>query len=134
MRTWVNIPSQTQADFIERWEQALRVLLGLPVNERLCMHSWSSCLAGLCGRDPWFRERGFVIEEWPIAYGFKDFCYDGLSFPGYAPVNFFGSYGWNVVFLNARMNKDQTAEAVRGLLSYLGHGGDPFGEAFGESF
>lgn len=120
---WLNRPSQTQAEFIERWEQALRVLKGIDPGA-LRMLSWRTCLAGACGRDSWFRERGFIAEHWPGQYPWdRDIC-----FPGYMPIHFFGILGWNVVLLNAALDWDGAYQTICDLLDYLRAGGDPFAE------
>src|SRR5260370_6670727 len=60
----------THEQYIERWEQALRVLESMTEHERRLhfdMTSWGkqthcgtvACLAGHCSLDLWFRERGF---------------------------------------------------------------------------
>lgn len=128
MPFWLNHPVQTQADFIERWEQALRVLQGVQP-ETLRMFSWATCLAGRCGRDPWFRERGFIAEYWP-APGLPLYRQPnaGTYFPGYSPVSFFGLLGWNVVLLNASLDWDSAYQTICDLLDYLRAGGDPFAE------
>jgi hypothetical protein len=63
------------APFIERLKQAVRVMEGLSEAERsnFTLHAWAvrtpagicACIAGHCGLDPWFQERGFIttIED-----------------------------------------------------------------------
>jgi hypothetical protein len=59
--------------FIERLEQAIRVMRSLTPHQRkkhLDMRHWGyetecgtvACAAGHCGMDPWFRRRGFKLS------------------------------------------------------------------------
>lgn len=63
------------ARFVERLTQAVRVMEGLSETDmsNFTLEAWAeqrptglcACIAGHCGLDPWFRERGFVttVEE-----------------------------------------------------------------------
>jgi hypothetical protein len=63
------------ATFVERLNQAIRVMDGLAEPERsnFTLNAWATrtpagvcaCIAGHCGLDPWFQERGLItaIED-----------------------------------------------------------------------
>lgn len=63
------------ATFVERLKQAIRVMDGLAESERanFTLSAWATrtpaglcaCIAGHCGLDPWFQERGLIttIED-----------------------------------------------------------------------
>lgn len=66
--------TQSNAVYRERLLQAKRVLQGLTDQERVedfCIGVYAlasdtgvrACIAGLCGFDPWFQERGFITTE-----------------------------------------------------------------------
>jgi hypothetical protein len=66
-------PTQSNAVYHERLQQAKRVLLGLSEQQRAANfdiniyarrsdHGVIACIAGHCGLDPWFQERGFVTR------------------------------------------------------------------------
>ncbi len=65
--------AKQKATCLERWENCLRVLLGLTRHERrkhFSMRTWGqktacgtvACAAGFCGLDPWFRRRGLKLD------------------------------------------------------------------------
>lgn len=115
-----------QQRYIERWEHALAVLLGMTEHERtkhFDMDSWGyvnqcgtvACLAGHCSLNPWFREHGFssqIKNRW-------------LEFTESQPMPFFGKGGYQDVFLATRERYAQVVELVRGHIEYLKGGGDP---------
>lgn len=64
-------PTESNAVYIERLQQAKRVLLTLSDQQRMANFNMDifakqsdqgviACIAGHCGLDPWFQERGFV--------------------------------------------------------------------------
>jgi hypothetical protein len=90
-----------EIDYVERWEQVLRVLEGLTPHERekhFFMGIWGqetacgtvACAAGHCALDPWFRERGFIGE-------FDSRFNNTLQFPKTKPAEFFGQRGHNII-------------------------------------
>lgn len=125
-------PNTTQAEYIERWEQALRVLEGLSAHEReyhFNMGIWGketpcgtvACLAGHCSLDPWFQSRGFTSE-------FKVNVTDGIrymSFPAARPEEFFGDRGEDDIFTGPYREYDEVVQAVKEHIAYLKDGGDP---------
>ena len=84
-------PTQTNSVYLERLQQAKRVLLSLSEQQRTANfdisifakrsdHGVIACIAGYCGLDPWFQERGFVTT---VGYELGD-----VSLP---PDRFFGT-------------------------------------------
>lgn len=119
----------TQVNYIERWEQALRVLENMTEHERLHhfdMSFWAkrtacgtvACLAGHCSFDPWFRERGFIGE-------IGDTLDSDIEFKGQQPAVFFGRRGYEAVFMAGGADYDDVVETVREQIEYLKEGGDP---------
>lgn len=117
----------TQADYIERWEQALRVLTKMTKHERerhFNMSHWGertecgtvACLAGHCSLDPWFRERGFRSY----------FAENGaLYFRHAVPEDFFGDVGETRVFMKLSATYDEVVELTKQHIQYLKDGGEP---------
>lgn len=107
----------SQAELIERWENAERVLVNMPEHERKehwCMSAWGTqtpcgtiaCAAGHCGMDPWFIERGFELvplsqvkgSRHSVGYLFRDDRENEISD---RPVTeFFGYDGTRRIFYN----------------------------------
>lgn len=81
------------ATFIERLQQAVRVMDGLSELDRsnFTLNAWATrtskglcaCIAGHCGLDPWFQERGLIttIEDES----------EGMGKVSVFPENFFGT-------------------------------------------
>lgn len=120
--------------FVERWEHALQVLLDIPPQEReshLNMEMWGvqtpcgtvACLGGHCSLNPWFRAQGFTSE-------FKKHPESGemeLQFTGIDPEDFFGSTGFNFIFMATGLKYDELVTEVREQIAYLKAGGNPNG-------
>jgi hypothetical protein len=127
MSTSYEISEPTQADYIERWEQALRVLESMTEHERekhFDMDSWGvqtpcgtvACLAGHCSLDPWFRARGFA----------SNFGQNGtLWFMNQMPSDFFGEVGEAQVFLKMGASYDEVVGLTKDFIRYLKEGGAP---------
>jgi hypothetical protein len=123
------VASKTESqDYIEPWEQALRLLENLTPHERrehLHMGIWGGpgpcgtvgCLAGLCSVNPWFEARGFTSDFRGIE--------DELVFTGVHPTNFFGERGYQMIFLETDRNYEELVDAVKAHIQYLKAGGDP---------
>jgi len=120
------LPTET-SPYVERWEQALRVLLGMDEHERtkhFDMSDWGhrtdcgtvACLAGHCSLDPWFRERGFHGEFNAGGY---------LIFPSQRPITFFGERGNDKIFTGPFIKWEHVVAAVREHIDYLKKGGNP---------
>lgn len=126
----------TQEQYIERWEQALRVLESMSEHERtqhFDMGDWGvktdcgtvACLAGHCSLDPWFVERGFSAKFR------KDRHYKTgeelvvLEFDQLEPHKFFGDVGEDRVFLQTTASFEKTVTNVRKHIEYLKAGFSP---------
>lgn len=118
-----------EIDYVERWEQVLRVLEGLTPHERekhFFMGIWGqetacgtvACAAGHCALDPWFRERGFIGE-------FDGRFNNTLQFPKAKPEEFFGQRGHNMIFTGPYEDYESVVGAVKEQIEYLKKGGDP---------
>jgi len=98
------------------------------INHHFDMNSWVrntdcgtvGCAAGHCALDPWFKDRGFGIS----------FTADGkwLGWDTYGPESFFGSYGYNEIFLgsfddtpagNQRRPRAIHAAVKRAIVKYI---------------
>lgn len=120
IKDWYDI---TQAQRIERIDQAVRVLVNLPRHERRkhwYMGSWgeqtlcgtSACAAGHCGLDTWFRRRGLSLK------------FDGIGEPvgntgrfyGGDVLRFFGEDAAECVFVNGAIRT--VSDAIRALKKY----------------
>ena len=120
------LPTET-SPYVERWEQALRVLEGMTEHERtkhFNMGIWGAetdcgtvaCLAGHCSLDPWFRDRGFRGK----------FSIDGyLKFTDATPEGFFGERGNAHIFTGPDETWEDVVESVKAHIDYLKVGGDP---------
>lgn len=113
-----------QKKFIERWENALRVLRQMTPHERkrhFDMSSWGvvtdcgtvACLAGHCSLDPWFRRRGFSADT---TFGF-------VQFSRAQPRDFFGGVGHSKVFMYTSGTYAQIVAATKAHIKYLKAGG-----------
>lgn len=84
----------TAANYVERLEQAVRVMTGLSENDRrqFDVDVWAAtrdggiaaCIAGHCGRDPWFQAQG--LYTYVGAPGGREI---GSVYPH--PIEFFGT-------------------------------------------
>lgn len=122
----------TQAQYIERWENALRVLNNIPpehVDDVFDMGTWGeltscgtkACLGGHCALDPWFNAQGFVGEFIPqVTKPMKS----KLEFTGIHPEPFFGERGYYTIFVGGVNSHDEVREATEELLTYLKADGD----------
>jgi hypothetical protein len=119
----------TEINYVERWEQALRVLENMTEHERLHhfdMSFWAkktdcgtvACLAGHCSFDPWFRERDFIGE-------IDDTVGSEINFKGQLPTEFFGRRGYYTVFMEGGRDYDDVVDAVHEQIEYLKGGGNP---------
>lgn len=84
---------ETNAVYFERLEQAMRVMHDLkanPAGRRFNINTFGAtdacgtivgCIAGFCGLDPWFNERGLGMEM----------DMDGSPTPSVLPGDFFGT-------------------------------------------
>lgn len=123
-----NVVSSTDGSpYLERWQQALRVLEGMTEHERtqhFNMGTWGektdcgtvACLAGHCALDPWFSERGFTGR-------FNS--YGSLIFPAERPVDFFGARGYDHIFTGDAEAWEDVVGLVKEQIDYLQSGGDP---------
>lgn len=121
-------PSVTTAEYIERWEQARRVLENLTPHERekhWDMRKWCSltdcgtaaCAAGHCGLDPWFRERGFQLNF------FRNRI---RPYQISRTRGFFGVRGSRFIFWNLTPRSvEQVIKEIDGLLTELRNGVNP---------
>jgi hypothetical protein len=118
----------TQGQYIERWEQALRVLESMDEHERekhFDMSMWGArtscgtvaCVAGHCSFDPWFREHGFS--------GKFDEDHDVLRFPQAQPLEFFGKGGAQAVLFAYQASYDEVVGYVREHIEKLKEGVSP---------
>lgn len=84
----------TVATYIERLQQAIRVMEGLSATEQVnfTLHAWAvrrgngmtfACIAGYCGLDPWFQAHGLVTT-------IQDEI-DGMGFTNAFPEDYFGT-------------------------------------------
>lgn len=105
---------------IRRWERVLHVLKKMTPHERehhFNIADWGrktscgtvACVAGHAGLDPWFRRRGFRINLY--RGGFT------RTFPIYNPDEFFGSAGYERVFINLSLRTVEQAEV--GVEGYI---------------
>jgi hypothetical protein len=123
-----NLPDEdvTQDQYIERWEQALRVLESMDEHTRtkhFDMWAWGSvtscgtvaCAAGHCALDPWFRERGLigVLDDY------------SMTFTDLQPYEFFGRGGTYAVFHAYESSYDEVLGYVREHIAHLRQGGSP---------
>ena len=119
--------------YLERWEQALRLLLNMTPEVRtqqLDMRTGGyraagntiGCLASHCSFHPWFRARGFT-SDWVSSPEDRDS--QELRFTGLHPEDFFGRYGHNHVLFETSLQYDGLLVAVRHVIAYLRAGGDP---------
>lgn len=120
------LPPDTELpNYVERWEQALRLLENLTPDERvknLDISHWGyrapcGTLAGLCSVDPWFQARGFTSELAPNETGL-------LKFTNQSPEDFFGDIATDFIFLGGRRRYEDLVLAVKQHLQYLKAGGD----------
>jgi hypothetical protein len=116
----------TQAEYIERWKQALRVLQKMSKHERekhFDMQCWGAktdcgtvaCLAGHCSLDSWFRKRGFRAGFTPLG---------ALYFSGENPSDFFGEQGVGRVFLKLNASYSDVVKLTKQHIAYLKQGGE----------
>lgn len=115
-------------NYVERWEQALRVLEAMTPHERekhFNMGTWGektacgtiACLAGHCSFDPWFHARGFsgtFVPDYPV-----------LVFPKTDPEAFFGERGYEYILTGPTYPWKTVVENVKVHIAYLKNGGDP---------
>lgn len=135
-----DISSPTQAQYIERWEQALRMLEAMPPEKRAAefdMALWGfktacgtkACFAGHCSLDPWFIAQGFIGTFRPLTRSeLEDGYYEksiGILDFAIEPEEFFGSRGFHTVFLNSGAGYEEIAQGTRELIEWLKDNGDP---------
>jgi hypothetical protein len=129
LRTKVGEPSARQ--LLERWQQAQRVLEEMSeyvIKNRFYMGSWGwrtecgtvACLAGHCGMDPWFRQRGFIFKPRPLGTGRGPPVW-GLvnAFPAQLPRQFFGDRGTENVLLQTSAWHEETLASVKREIAWL---------------
>jgi hypothetical protein len=118
----------TETNYVERWEQALRVLEAMTPHERekhFNMGTWGeqtdcgtvACLAGHCALDPWFRGHGFSGEFKP--------GYTVLTFPQADPQEYFGERGYEYILTGPPYPWETIVHGVKEHIDYLKGGGDP---------
>lgn len=123
-----------QQVYVERWEQALRVLESMTEHERekhFDMSDWGkktdcgtvACLAGHCSLDPWFIARGFVSQFVQTAHFSTGEQQRILRFTRFQPDDFFGDIGDDRVFMRTGASYEETVVGVRKHIQYLKDGG-----------
>jgi hypothetical protein len=115
----------TPAQQLERWENMLRVLVGLTPHERrkhFNMGTWAmkddcgtvACAAGFCALDPWFRKRGLKIKMTKFSTVFTGRFQDTRTV---FPVDFFGSPGYDAILVNPDFTEHKGATIHRRVVT-----------------
>lgn len=114
--------SVTHEERVARWENALRVLDNMNEHERkkhFDMSTWGvntacgtvACLAGHCGLDPWFQERGLVLRLGKRGTICEDF--------GDMANRLFGTDGMRRIFVDGASNYDILKREVEDFIVRL---------------